>query len=442
MKADIESVRKFSRFVDYLELQEPLNEFETGCLYVRAESKEMKEAISKSWTDIQDSTAMKAMNRKLDIKFVGKECWKDCHVFEGKHVVLRIFTPDRLSTCLLSIRIPSPENSESLLSFMIMDAYSISEKCAEAAINNLINLKNENFMAGIVETVYGFSNPDISFTGRGGAHSDPFSFLKSNKTIPAVASYSERIENIHKLPVISKKIRMMNTKEEGDRMYVQLWLSLTERERCHLFYELLKQVRGKTVKDIVSSTIDREELGKNTRFYVEVARCEGIEMIEEYGSLCKYCIFLNDKIHRHIPLKLKKSAQTIYTMALILKAQKPQKKHVLDILNNKDAFVCIYSLMFISNKAEEDGKHFLDNIRTEAESSFQKLSKYITSTSTLHSGRLPEVFREIEHALNEVFLNLDENPSPFYIGENTPLELDAERIILPPEFKKIQINAL
>ena len=429
MKVNIEAVRQFDNFFDLHEQTMLIDGVDYGVVYVLSKDMEWNQSIEQTMTKIQESASYKFLNMNYKVNILKANNWPRESFLKEKNIVTPLFTPDRYSYYYLSGVVTRKEELESIMSFMIMEAHQISEKCSEAAFVNLGNWDSEN---SFDEESYSYFNfKEISFRGRNRNTPDPTSFLKLNDKGKSISkfplSYAERVQMLRKLPSIAKQIRSMDN-AEAKSDFAEVWNAMTEREKGHLCFELLKRSRKKDVVDIIGSTVDREVIGEKSRFTVVIKGNPSDEDLKNFDNAYQLCTYLKDSQGVLIPLKFSHTTQVLYTLSLINKKKNPQDTPILSILNNEEAFNSIYSAMF--------GETYKPYLKKE----FDKLFVHETSTKSLHSGDLGGRYNEIETRLVEIFSDLDENPLPYFTRDNYPLAINANNIEIPQILKNIKIN--
>ena len=428
MKADIEKTRQFGKLIDCYFVSESLPELEDGIVYVRDDGEDWQNAFEAARNKISGSKAMGAMNMIYELQLVGEGDWPKEAPFVNCNLLLPVSTPDRDGQCYLMVKEADADTLENAASFMIMEAHTISEACAKTALENLGDwYPEENSVDSDGDYVFPVTVGAISFGGLINAIPDAMSFLGKGKGEIArkKLSYLQRIKLLKLLPEISKRLR-----SEGDieakQVFAGLWSSLTERERGHLCYELLKRIRPKELKEIVRSTVSREDIGAGSKLTVLMKPVTMDEEISKFGLNCKLCTYLKDDSEKLYPLKFSPSTQVLYTMSLVNRKLHPDETPNMDILRNKEAFCSIYHAIY-------------DEKDTVVKKEFDKLFTHETSNRSIHSGNLRSRFHEIENHLVETFWELDENPSPYITKEEMPLAINGQNIVLPEQIEKTAI---
>lgn len=437
MKVNIENVRQFDSFFDLHEQTMLIDGINYGVVYVLSKNMEWNQAIEQAITKIQESASYEFFNMNYTVNILKANNWPRESFLKEKNIVTPLFTPDRYSHYYLSGVVTRKEELESIMSFMIMEAHQISEKCSEAAFVNLGNWDSGNSFDEESDSDSYFNFKELSFRGRNRNTPNPTSFLKNadEKSIKPTLTYAERIQKLRQLPTIVTQIRSKN-KKEGETAFANIWNALTEREKGHLCFELFKRSRKKDVADIVGATVDREEMGRNSRFTLIIKESEGEEDIKNFNSDYMLCTYLKDAKGKLTPLMFSKTTQVLYTLSIINKKQKPQDTPQISILENKDAFISIYAKMF--GKYEKKGNIY----NPEIEAEWDKLFPHMTSTNNIHYGNLNERYNEIENGLVKIFRtqNIEEDPLPYFIKENIPLAISSDKIELPPYLEEIAIK--
>ena len=428
MKVNIEDVRQFDNFFDLHEQTMLIDGVDYGVVYVLSKDMEWNQSIEQAITKIQESASYKFLNMNYKVNILKANNWPRESFLKEKNIVTPLFTPDRYSHCYLSGVVTRKEELESVMSFMIMEAHQISEKCSEAAFVNLGNWDSES---SFDEESYSYFNfKEISFRGRNRNTPDPTSFLKLNDKGKSInkfpLSYAERVQMLRKLPSIAKRIRSMDN-AEAKSDFAGVWNAMTEREKGHFCFELLKRSRKKDIADIIGTTVDREVIGERSRFTVIIKDNPSDEDLKNFDNAYQLCTYLKDSQGNLIPLKFSHTTQVLYTLSLINKKKNPQDTPILSLSNNEKAFNSIYTAMF--------GETYKPYLKKE----YDKLFVHETSTNSLHSGDLGGRYNEIETRLVEIFSDLDENPLPYFTRDNYPLAINANNIEIPQILKNVNI---
>ena len=428
MKVNIDSIRQFNDFFDLHEESIIIEKIDYGKLYVLAQDKEWNQSVEQAITKIHGSASYKFLHMDYNVVMMEANSWPRESFLQEKNLFMPLFTPDRYSHYYLSGIVTHKEDFESILSFMLMEAHQIGEKCSEAAFVNLGNWDADDLFDIGFEQDSHYNFDQISFRGRSRNTPDPTSFLKNkDKVISKLPlSYAERVQKLRQLPIIAKRIRSTNN-AEAESDFAVVWNAMTERERGHLCFELLKRSRKKDVADIIGATIDRELMGEKSRFTVIIKSNPTDEDLKNFDNDYNLCTYLKDSQGRLIPLRFSHTTQVLYTLSLINKKINPQNTPILSILNNEKAFSSIYNAMF--------GVTHESFLKKE----FDKLFQHMTSTSSVHSGDLGGRYNEIESRLVEIFNDLDENPLPYITRDNYPLAINAKNIEIPQILREIDI---
>ena len=429
MKVNIESIRQFSNFFDLHEHSMLIGNIDYGEFCVLAQDHEWNQSVEQAITKIHGSASYKFLHMDYNVVMIESKNWPRESFLQGKNIFMPLFTPDRYSHYYLSGVVTHKKDLESVLSFMLMEAHQISEKCSEAAFVNLGNWDIDNLFNTDTQFYSHYDSGDISFRGRSRNTPDPTSFLKNrDKGISKLPlSYAERVQKLRQLPVIAKRIRSINN-VEAESEFADVWNAMTEREKGHFCFELLKRSRKKDVADIIGATVDREMMGEKSRFTIVIKDNPSDEDLKLFDNDYQLRTFLKDSTGSLIPLKFSHTTQVLYTLSLINKKINPIDTPIISILKNEEAFASIYRAMF--------GVTYQPLLKRE----FDKLFKHETSTKSLHSGDLGGRYNEIETRLIEIFNDLDENPLPYLTRDNYPLAINANNIEIPQILNNIIIN--
>lgn len=432
MKVDIEKIRQFGKLIDCYFVSEPLPNLEEGIVCVRNGGQEWQSSFQIAREKIAGSKAMEVMNMNYQLQLVDEKEWPAEYPFHECNLLMHVSTPDRDGQCYLMVKDVAVDELENAASFMIMEAHTISEACAEMALANLGF--EEDFLdvpEGAVDnlpiTGGAIIGGAISFGGMINAIPDAMSFLdkKKERIEKRNLSYQQRIAQLKKLPEISKRMRSEGD-HEAKQAFAELWYSLTERERGHLCYELLKHSRPLDIKKILRATVSREDIGASSKLSVLIKPITSDEEISLFGLDCKQCTYLKDEKGELYPLKFSPTTQVLYTMFLINRKRNPDATPNLDLLKNKDAFFSVYHVMYHETDA---------SIKKE----FDKLFVHETANESVHSGNLRSRFYEIENRLVKSFWDLNENPSPYFIKEDMPLAIKHQNIELSDSIEQAGI---
>lgn len=427
MIINIEDIRQFNNFFDLHEKEMPIDVINYGKLYVLAKDKEWNQYVEQTIKKIQGSASYKFLHMDYSVVLMETNNWPNDSFLKDKNIFMPLFTPDRFSHYYLSGIVTNKEDFESAFSFIMLEAHQISEKCSEAAFVNLGSWDADNLFNADSELYSHYNSGEISFRGRSRNTPDPTSFLKNKEkgiSKPPL-SYAERVKKLRQLPVIAKRIRSINN-AEAESEFADVWNTLTEREKGHLCFELLKRSRKKDVADIIGATVDREMIGERSRFTIVIKDNPNDEDLKYFDNDYLLYTFLKDCTGSLKPLKFSHTTQVLYTLSIINKKINPKNTPELSILNNEEAFTSIYCEMF-------------DATKLHAKEEFDKLFKHETSTKSLHYGDLGGRYNEIETRLIEIFNDLDENPLPYFTRENYPLAINANNIEIPQVLNNIKV---
>lgn len=385
---------------------------------------------------------------KFDLNILSDSC---CFPIDSKvgrlvdadyNILMPIFIPDTSAQYFLVGKIEKPSqlelatalftiDAQNLLKASIPDAFSlIDENVMEAMLLNLIEEGN------IIEDIASLIGGGPSF--RGMVAPNPMTFLGeaavkvSDWVKKGRFSYKEKRAKIMQLPKIVKRMKEEDKKvrNEAAADFSMAWNSLSAHEQALLVNEMMKEIKPISLKRIVDSIANREELGINTKYKLTI-----LPMLSEFKSKYgfddyhKRCLFIRNE-NEIFPLKMAKKSTVIYTMSLIEKVTKAQKNFIVDVQKNNKAYVDIYQLMFNDFNKEI--------VQTGYKELF--LRNAMNPNAPIRTGRLSEYYNDIEYALANAFKNLDEDYSPFMANLNTPLVITPEKIEIPEELKEIKIH--
>lgn len=463
MMTDIRQIKLQSGFfAELVKGDYSINDLEYGVIYVKADNdSNWLQAIKKVKASFSTSKVRSMWLMKCDVEILPESVYFEeepnvCRLIRnGYNLVMPVFIPHELDQYFLVGKVQDPKHVESVAAMLSIDAQNL----LEASIPHALSLFDISDLEYIIQGIYDGSITDdwadttrnlnkdmrstISFRGR--PKVNPMAALGNAAAVASDSvkrgelSYKEQRSKIMDLPKIAKKMREEDGLAQDKAMadFGAAWAALSHHEQVLFVKEMMKAIKPKTLKEIVVSTADRENLGAKTKYKVVVRSWNSEYKKYGFDDNYKKCLFIEravsepDLKEQLYPLKMSKNATVIYTMALIEKVTKAKKDKysVVDVKKNNKAFVEIYRCMYHSNT---------DSIQK----GYEKLFLRNTTNADLHlrSGRLSENYNDIEHALSDVFKNLDEYYSPFLMNKDIPLALTAEKIELPEELKKIKIH--
>ena len=426
MKARIEVIRKYQALFQLHRQDDAVAGLEAGTVYVKDQGEEWPRAVEMARASVRDGHGGSSYVASEDYVLMTQEEWPDAPFLKDKNVVLALSTPDRDEHCYLTTRTDTPDGFASLASFLMMEAHLIGEACAKAALKNLGDWDSFEFsspaepqqeeVAGAV--VRGAANP-MSFLNKG-----------DNKIeVKDALSYSERIKLIKNLPRISKALRKERN-IDARKEFAKTWVSLTDREKGHLCFELLKRATQSTVTEIVGRTIDREDIGVRSRYSVVIQKHElGQKYTSDFSDNYEMFTYLVDETGQKTPVAFKSPVNhVLYTISLLSRYHTPKDTPSVDLLKNFELFSSIYLSMF-------------DTTTDKVENDYDMLFKHFTKSNSTHAGSLNDKYEEIEDRLVDIFSTLDEDPSPYFVKESVPLAISGRKIILPDEIARLKIIA-
>ena len=455
MIADISQVYLQSRFfAELVKTYCPIQKLKDGVIYVKTNNDSNWEAtVCKGKESLANHSMRGSWLIKYDIDILPEELYQNTEfaisnlMGNESNIIMPIFLPDRMEQYYFVGYVANVELLDSAASFLLTDAQNLIATCLPYALS----VMDECVLKSVLQGVYNERLTDewaeeVERLGASRCFEPSFRGLitpmpwgvfgevaaKAAGTIKkGLVSYKKRRELIMKLPLAVKKLRSEDPKlqEEGNIECAQAIAALEEHEMELLLHALLKDSKSKALKKNLEAIADRETLGMQTKYKIVFKPYEKRfkKLGHDYDNY-KHCLFIADGDILH-PVKMNISSMVIYTMALIEKVTKNKKYAIVNVKANNKAFIEIYKLLFSEFNEATAQKRF--------EELFMR-NKDNPNVPT-RKGRLPENYGDIEASLQNAFQNLDEDYSPFLANSTTPLAINAEKIILPLEFRAVKI---
>lgn len=351
------------------------------------------------------------------------------------NAVMPVFVFNGLEQYYLVGNIKEPSFLEFAANLFSVDAQNL----LEASIPYALSMLDTEYLESLIKGIQGGSiTEEWAGTVKDvtqGAHfvvaNSRVSLEKASRQVKKNrVSYKEKNNRIMGLPKTVKKM-----KDEDDKVrkkaleeFDMTWTALNPHEQALIVREIIKEIKPIALKRIVALTANREILGANTKYNIDILPWKAEFKVYGFDGNYKRCIFIEHN-NRLYPLKMqKKSSAVIYTMSLIEKVTKNGKNAIVDVRKNPKAFAEVYNLLFYSDK---------EIIRKGYEVLFHR---YKTNPNLpTRSGRLHEHYHDIEFSLAFAFKSLEDDYLPFLANSETPLALLPEKIRLPEELKDIKI---
>lgn len=451
MTADISQIKLHSEFFAKLvKAHSPIGELKDGTVYVKTNNESNWNAAV---CRVKDSFANCRMQSswliEYDIDILPEELYSDKESAASSllgtdcNIIMPVFLPDRMEQYYFVGSISAVEDLEPAASLLSTDAQSLITACLPYAISAMEETDLTSILQGIChkglkdewteEAKQLIASIGAGLSFRGMLAPNPWTTLGEAPAKAAGAvkkglvSYEDRQKLIFELPRIVKKLKSEDSdlQEQCKIEYAQAIEALGERGRRRLLDALIKEAKQKDLKKHIAAIADRETLGSNTKYKIAVKPYE--ERFKElgYDYNFKNCLFIADGETLH-PVRMSKSSMAIYIMTLIEKVTKQEENAIVDVKANKEAFKEVYKLLFDFN--EKDVQERFNKLI------YRDKDKKDVPTRT---GRLSECYGDIEASLQYAFRNLDEDYSPFLANSTTPLAINADKIVLPEDFKKV-----
>lgn len=453
MIADISKINLHSKnFAELVKAYSPIKELKDGVVYVKTNNEDSwNAAVNRVKESFANCNMRGSWFMKYDIEVLPKEFCLNNESFVNNlmgtdsNMIMPIFLPDRMEQYYLVGSITDIEHLESAASFMSIDAQNLIENCIPYALHAMEESNLQSVLKGIYDEKITDEwadevkklNESMRFCSafRGYAVPNPLAMLGEDAVKAAdeikKASYEKKRKLIMNLPSARRKLRSEDPKiqEEGKVEYAQAFEALGEHEKVLLFKALLEESKAKSFNKILSNIADREALGKQTKYRIVFKPYDA--KFKEFGfdDNCKNCMFVAEGKDLY-PIKMKKNSMVIYTMSLIEKVTKNKKNLILNVKTNNKAFNEVYKLLFHDFNKEATQKRYDELFKRNKDN----------PNAPIRTGRLSESYNDIEASLQNTFRNLDEDYSPFLANATTPLAINAEKIILPPELKAVKIH--
>lgn len=455
MIADISQVKLHSEFfAELVKAYSPIKELKDGVVYVKTNNEsDWNVAVCKARNSFANCSMRSSWLIKYDIDVLPEELYPNKESATSNlmgtesNIIMPIFLPDRMEQYYFVGSISSLEDLESAALFLSIDAQNLILVCFPYAISAMEKYKLESVLNGIydkrltdewAEEVKRLNTSlCIGPSFRGMIAPNPLTMFGETAVKVASAiknglvSYKNRRNLIMKLPLVGKKLRSEDSKlqEEGKIEFAQAIEALDEHEKVLLLHALIKDSKPKSLKNILAAIADRETLGMKTKYKIVFKPYESTFKKYRLKDYFKNCMFVADGNTLH-PLKMGKSSMVIYTMTLIEKVTKNKKNAIVNVKANNKAFNEVYSFLFCDFNKDDTQKLFDELFKRNKDK----------PNIPIRTGRLSENYGDIEASLQNTFKDLDEDYSPFLANHTTPLAINAEKIILPPELKAITIH--
>lgn len=450
MTADISQIKLHSEFFAKLvKAHSPIGELKDGTVYVKTNNESnWNAAVCRAKDSFANCRMRSSWLIEYDIDILPEELYSDKESAASSllgtscNIIMPIFLPDRMEQYYFVGSISAVEDLEPAASLLSTDAQSLITACLPYAISAMEETDLTSILQGIchkglkdewaeeAKQLIASIGAGLSFRGMQAALPSA-TFGDVAKAVRAIkkglVSYEDRKKLIMELPRIVKKLKSEDSdlQEQCEMEYAQAIEALGERGRRRLLDALIKEAKQKDLKKHIAAIADRETLGSNTKYKIAVKPYE--ERFKElgYDYNFKNCLFIADGETLH-PVRMSKSSMAIYIMTLIEKVTKQEENAIVDVKSNKEAFKEVYKLLFDFN--EKDIQERFNKLI------YRDKDKKDVPTRT---GRLSECYGDIEASLQYAFKDLDEDYSPFLANSTTPLAINADKIVLPEDFKKV-----
>ena len=453
MIADISQIKLHSEFfAELVKAFSPIKELKDGVVYVKTNNESnWNAAVCK----VKDSFANCSMRSSWLIKYdidvlpdelyPNKESATNNLMGTESNIIMPIFLPDRMEQYYLVGSITDIEHLEPAASFMSIDAQNLIETCIPYALPAMEESNLQSVLKGIYDEKITDEwadevkklNESMRFclVSRGFAVPKTLAVLGEDAVKAAdeikKASYEKKRKLIMNLPSARRKLRSedFTIQEEGKVEFAQAFEALSEHEKVLLFKALLEESKAKSFNKILANIADRETLGKQTKYRI-VFKPYDVKF-KEFGFDDNYknCMFVAEGKDLY-PIKMNKSSMVIYTMSLVEKVTKNKKNLIVNVKANNKAFNEVYKFLFHDFNKEATQKRYDELFKRNKDN----------QNVPIRTGRLPESYNDIEASLQNTFRNLEEDYSPFLVNATTPLAINAEKIILPPELQAVKIH--
>lgn len=455
MIADISQVNLHSRlFAELVKAYTPINELKDGVVYVKTNNDDnWNAAVSKVKESFANCSMRGSWLMKYDIDVLPEDLYQNNEPIVSNllgtenNIIMPVFLPDRMEQYYFVGAVTNIEHLEPVASFLSIDAQNLIESCLPYALSQMEDKNLEELSKGIYDEKLTDEWADevkvlnasmcVGPAFRGMVAPNPLAMLGDAAVKAADAikkeliSYKKKREYIMNLPSVGKKLRSEDSKiqEEGKVEYAQAIEALSEHEKVLLLQALIKEIKPKSLNNILAVIANREALGEHTKYKIVFKSWEAKFKEQGFDDNFRNCIFVADGDTLH-PLKMNKSSMVIYTMALIEKVTKEKKYTIVDVKANNKAFNDIYRFLFHDFHKDTTQKRYEELFLRNADK----------PNAPIRSGRLPENYNDIEASLQNTFKHLDEDYSPFLTNSTTPLAISASKIALPPELMTVKIH--
>ena len=455
MIADISLVNLHSKyFAELVKAYSPINELKDGVVYVKTNNDDnWKAAVSKVKESFANCSMRGSWLMKYDIDILPEDLYQNNDSIVSNllgaenNIIMPVFLPDRMEQYYFVGTVTKIEHLEPVASFLSIDVQNLIEACLPYALSAMEDSNLESVSQGIYDEKFTDEWADevkvlnasmyVGPAFRGMVAPNPLAMLgvAAVKAADAIKkgliSYKKKREYIMNLTSVGKKLRSEDSKiqEEGKIEYAQAIEALSEHEKVLLLQALIKDVKPKSLNNILAAIADREALGEQTKYKIVFKPWETKFKEQGFDDNFRNCIFVADGDALH-PLKMNKISMVIYTMALIEKVTKKKKYTIVDVKANNKAFNDIYRFLFTDFHKDSTQKRYEELFLRNADK----------PNAPIRSGRLSENYNDIEVSLQNTFKNLDEDYSPFLTNSTNPLAINASKIVLPSELMAVEIH--
>jgi hypothetical protein len=258
----------------------------------------------------------------------------------------------------------------------------------------------------------------ISFRGKYNTTVGEYTFLgkgfEKMISVPKIA-YADLVNSLKKFPdtveAISK--RTDNSNSDVQMEYVKICQGLSAVDKNELILELSKRIKDKRIlAEAVDAVINK---AKTSRLKIQlVGKATGgkIDGRRMHGDWCTYLV---DKNGDKQWLDFEPAAHVIYIMNLINRINNPDTPSVVNVCENKDAFISIYSAIYDGDGIEQ--------------------YKRLVTDEKYGSKRLTECYKIIANCVNMQCSYFNESPSPYVTTLDKPLTINSNLIEISEKFK-------
>ena len=340
------------------------------------------------------------------------------------NLLMPLYTPDRSYKCYFIGKVDKIEHLNAAFSFLTVDAQKVCDECSFAAFATSIETAPDNAKQMWMKLMdYNSRNVlltggQISFRGKYNTTVGEYTFLgkgfEKMISVPKIA-YADLVNSLKKFPdtveAISK--RTDNSTSDVQMEYVKICQGLSAVDKNELILELSKRIKDKRIlAEAVDAVINK---AKTSRLKIQlVGKATGgkIDGRRMHGDWCTYLV---DKNGNKQWLDFEPAAHVIYIMNLINRINNPDTPSVVNVCENKDAFISIYSAIY-----DGDGIEQYKRLVTDEKSG---------------SKRLTECYKIIANCVNMQCSYFNESPSPYVTTLDKPLTINSNLIEISEKFK-------